>query len=135
MVEGAQRAFLPGGVAGLLAQTAQNGGDLAVRPLELALQLCGGDAQHAAAQGGELDERVGRRHADGVVFADLADERFDIQVGALILLRVDDAQIIVAAAGAGAAPDAVAVEHDDEFAGVEASVIAQKIQEALACAR
>ena len=36
-------------MAGLLAQTAQNGGDLAVRPLELALQLCGGDAQHAAA--------------------------------------------------------------------------------------
>ena len=40
-------------MAGLLAQTAQNGGDLAVRPLELALQLCGGDAQHAAAQGGD----------------------------------------------------------------------------------
>lgn len=48
-------------------------------------------AADAAAEGGEPDEIVARDHADAVVFADIVQQPLDIEVGALVFLRVDDA--------------------------------------------
>ena len=82
-----------GGAARFLVEPADDLGNLFVDPLHLAEQLGGGHPQNAAAQGGELDQSVGGRDADGVIFSDLVCQRFDILIGTLSLLRVNDAEI------------------------------------------
>ena len=84
---------MKGGASSLLAQTADNLGNLLVDLLYLQQQLRSRHPQHTAAQCRELNQSVGGCHTDGVVFTDPADERFNILVGALALLRVHDAEI------------------------------------------
>ena len=77
-----------------LGAFSQNVADAAHDPVHLVAELPGAGPGDAAAQSGKADEIVAGDETDGTVSADFMEQPLDVEVGALVFLRIDDADAV-----------------------------------------
>ena len=107
----------------------QYGADLSLSGLDLGMKRAGGDAQRPVAENNDLLGAVRCCHAHAPLAAQLVGRTFDVGVGGLCFLGVNDFDAVYRLHAAGIALDLVGIEHHDDAAFAKALIVCKNVDE------